>query len=91
MSTATMHVTISGFVQGVGFRYFVLRNAQALGITGWTRNCPDGRVEVVAQGREDDLRILLEDLRKGPMRSAVSDIRVTWEQQDSQYNSFEIR
>jgi acylphosphatase len=82
---------VSGFVQGVGFRYFVLRHAEALGISGWARNCPDGRVEVLAQGREVDLRMLLEDLRTGPMRSGVTDLRVTWEKTDTLFNTFEIR
>ncbi|MCZ7555601.1 MAG: acylphosphatase [Bacteroidia bacterium] len=86
-----MHVSISGFVQGVGFRYFVLRIAEGLSINGWVRNCADGRVEVLAQGREIDLRILLEDLRKGPMRSAVADVRVTWEESENVFQTFEIR
>lgn len=86
-----MRVHISGFVQGVGFRYFVLRTAEALGINGWVRNCADGRVEVLAQGGEADLRILLDDLRKGPMRSAVADVRVTWEESETMFQTFEIR
>ena len=57
---------ISGRVQGVGYRYFVQRAAVALGLTGYARNLPDGRVEVYAVGGEDALSELSGALRQGP-------------------------
>jgi acylphosphatase len=57
---------IGGRVQGVGFRYFAQRAASRLGLTGYTRNLDDGRVEVYAVGSEEKLSELAGQLRKGP-------------------------
>ena len=50
-----LHGTVHGDVQGVGFRYFLMREAQRLGLRGWVRNRDDGTVEFVAEGSRDDL------------------------------------
>jgi acylphosphatase len=63
---------VVGRVQGVGYRYFVLRQAEALGLTGYARNRPDGSVEVVAEGAEGLLAQLEESLREGPSFSMVT-------------------
>ncbi len=63
---------VHGRVQGVGYRYFVLRQAEALGLTGFTRNRADGSVEVVAEGGEQALADLEDRLRTGPSFSEVS-------------------
>jgi acylphosphatase len=55
-----------GHVQGVGYRYFVMQQAQALGVTGYARNLPDGTVEVVAEGRDEALADFEARLRDGP-------------------------
>ena len=68
---------VSGRVQGVGFRYFVLRRAQALGLTGWTRNLEDGAVEVRAWGGEGDLAKLGELLATGPRSAKVTNVETT--------------
>ena len=65
---------VNGRVQGVGYRYFVLREAEALGITGFARNLPDGRVEVVAEGPADILGDFEARLRKGPAFAHVADV-----------------
>jgi acylphosphatase len=62
---------VSGSVQGVGFRYFVQRKARSLGLTGWTRNLDDGRVEVYAVGHEKALRELGAALHVGPQLARV--------------------
>ena len=62
---------IQGTVQGVGFRYFVIHCAGRLGLKGWTRNLPDGRVEVVAQGDEAAVGRLAADLEEGPPAARV--------------------
>ena len=54
-----LHSRIEGYVQGVGFRYFVLEKAQDLGLTGWVRNCTNGDVEVLAEGTREQLEKLL--------------------------------
>jgi acylphosphatase len=57
---------IHGRVQGVGYRYFALREAEALGLSGFARNLPDGRVEVVAEGSDATLQKLEARLKEGP-------------------------
>ena len=65
---------VLGRVQGVGFRYFVLREAQRLGVTGFARNRPDGSVEVVAEGSDETLAELEGRLREGPSFSTVAGV-----------------
>ncbi|HXF04979.1 MAG TPA: acylphosphatase [Blastocatellia bacterium] len=68
----TRRFIISGRVQGVGFRYFALRQAERYGITGYVRNLDDGRVEVLAQGEEADVAAFLDVLRQGPPLARVT-------------------
>ncbi len=65
---------VAGQVQGVGFRYFVQRRAAALGLTGWVRNLPDGRVEVLGQGPDEALAELARALGHGPQRAIVTGV-----------------
>ena len=65
---------VSGRVQGVGYRYFVLRAAATLGLRGFARNQPDGSVEVVAEGGAEALADLEARLREGPAFAAVEDV-----------------
>jgi acylphosphatase len=66
-----LHFLIQGRVQGVGFRWFVQREASELELRGWVRNTEDGDVEVVASGANDDLSELRVSLRRGPRGSRV--------------------
>ena len=66
-----MRYLISGLVQGVGFRWFVARHARSLGLGGYARNLPDGRVEVVVTGPEEALPALERLLRAGPAGAQV--------------------
>jgi len=68
------HYLVKGRVQGVGFRWFVHREAEPLGLRGWVRNTEDGHVEVVAAGDAAQLRSLAEALRRGSRGSRVDDI-----------------
>lgn len=63
---------VTGRVQGVGFRWFVRKHGLALGLRGWVRNLPDGRVEAVAAGEEGALARLEAALREGPPGAAVT-------------------
>jgi acylphosphatase len=65
---------VNGRVQGVGYRYFVLREAEVLGIAGFARNLPDGRVEVVAEGPDDALGRFEDRLRQGPAFATVNSV-----------------
>lgn len=78
---------VSGMVQGVGFRMFVQREANKLGIGGYTRNLFDGRVEVFATGTASQLTALKAALERGPRLSMVSGVREEEAHPDSQYNS----
>ena len=61
-------------VQGVGYRYFALRAAERLGVTGYAKNLPDGRVEVYAVGSESALAKLRAELERGPQGALVSSV-----------------
>ncbi len=87
----TMHVVISGLVQGVGFRYFAMQKARELGVRGFVRNLYTGEVEVVAQAKEGMLDVFLGALRIGPRSAHVSDIRLDWQDDTEMYDSFDIR
>ena len=69
-----LHFLVQGRVQGVGFRWFVCREAGELELRGWVRNTEDGDVEVVAAGHQEDLDELRASLRKGPRGSRVDRI-----------------
>jgi acylphosphatase len=70
----TRRYLISGRVQGVGFRWFVEREAAQLGVTGWVRNCDNGEVEVMATGTPDQLRSLRQKLQQGPRAARVDHV-----------------
>jgi acylphosphatase len=65
---------VFGRVQGVGFRYFVVRQAEALGLSGWVRNLPDGNVEALAAGEEGAIEAFEGRLWSGPPRAQVSEV-----------------
>jgi acylphosphatase len=69
---ASYRYLISGHVQGVGYRYFTLRAAEALGVSGFARNLEDGRVEVIAEAGDDALAAFEDKLRLGPSFSSVT-------------------
>ena len=66
-----LHFLIRGRVQGVGFRWFVEREARAIGVSGWVRNCEDGSVEVMATGTPEQQRSLRSKLRQGPRAARI--------------------
>jgi acylphosphatase len=68
---------VSGMVQGVGFRWFVARHARSLGLGGYARNLPDGRVEVVVCGPDEALPELEQLLRAGPANAQVDKVERT--------------
>jgi len=70
----TRHYIVSGRVQGVGFRWFVEREAVQSGITGWVRNCNNGDVEVMATGTADQHRWLRQKLQQGPRAARVDHV-----------------
>jgi acylphosphatase len=80
-----------GRVQGVGFRYFVWREAEALGVDGWVRNRADGTVEALARGTTEELDRLRDRIQEGPRWSRVMSVSVTDEADQDVAQGFEIR
>jgi acylphosphatase len=85
-----LHAVVTGMVQGVGFRYFVLRCANALSLTGCVRNLPEGQVEVFAEGSHDRLEQLQSFLESGPSRSIVMNVSVAYAPATGQFTDFQI-
>ena len=81
---------VRGRVQGVGFRWFVEREAHILGIAGWVRNNADGSVEVLAQGTRDQLSGLRSRLREGPRAARVENVDELEAKPSIGINSFRI-
>ena len=75
---ARVHLHVSGLVQGVFFRQSTVDEARRLGVAGWVRNLPDGRVEVLAEGGKAALDGLVAFCRRGPPAARVEDVAATW-------------
>ena len=82
---------VRGSVQGVGFRWFVQREAARLDLEGWVANQSDGSVEVVAEGVQDALGLLVLQLWEGPSGSSVSDVEIRHEPARGNIVGFGIR
>ena len=91
MPNYAFRAVIRGEVQWVGFRAFTERQAGRLGLTGFVHNLLDGAVEVMAEGDETSLKILLEELHQGPRAARVEEVSVTWQQATGKYKDFQIR
>jgi len=85
------HVFISGRVQGVFFRYETKRIALRLGVSGWIRNLPDGRVEAVFEGEKSDVEEMIRFCHVGPPGAIVKNVKVIWEQPTGEFRGFQIR
>jgi acylphosphatase len=70
------HVIVTGKVQGVWFRAWTKEQADARGLAGWVRNCPDGSVEAVLSGKDAAVEELIDALHHGPRAAHVTDVRV---------------
>jgi acylphosphatase len=86
-----IHVYISGRVQGVFFRSFVRSQANLKDLTGWVRNLPDGRVEIVAEGDSDRIDDFLGLVRAGPNGARVENVEVKDETPSHKFQEFSIR
>ncbi len=86
-----LDAVVSGRVQGVGFRYFVVERARRLAVSGWVANLPDGSVRCVAEGREQVLRELLGGLWNGPGGAHVSSVSDRWGPATGEFRGFEVR
>jgi acylphosphatase len=86
-----LDATVIGRVHGVGFRYFVWREATGLGLTGWVANEADGSVRCVAEGPRADLDAFLELLREGPPAAIVERVSNAWMPATGSFATFGVR
>jgi acylphosphatase len=86
-----VHLHVSGLVQGVFFRQYTKQKAQRLGVSGWIRNLPDGRVEAVFEGEDSAVKEIVEISRKGPSNAKVENVEVEWENFMGEFNGFSVR
>ncbi|MDQ6719860.1 MAG: acylphosphatase [Candidatus Dormibacteraeota bacterium] len=90
MESERLHGVIKGDVQGVGFRYFLIRRAESLGLKGWVTNRDDGAVEFVAEGRRRELEQLERAAREGPRMARVTAVEVKWSNATGGLDRFDI-
>jgi acylphosphatase len=86
-----LEATVRGRVQGVGYRYYVLRRARALGLAGWVANEPDGTVRMVVEGSEKAIDRLHDALRDGPPGAIVDDVLAVRMPGTGMFDGFAIR
>ena len=86
-----LEATVRGRVQGVGFRYYVVKRASQLGLTGWVANEPDGSVRCVAEGPAAEVDALEAILRNGPIGSVVHDVAVVRMPATGRFAGFTVR
>ena len=89
MTTPVLHLRIQGIVQGVSYRWHMVRTARRLGVTGWVRNRADGTVEAMVAGPQDALDQIVAWARRGPDGAVVRHVNVT--PGDGEYDDFEQR
>lgn len=82
------HVTVSGVVQGVGFRDWTARRASSLGLTGWVKNVDDGRVEAVFEGSEIHVAEMIQAAHRGPSLARVDTVEVTYQDYSGGFEDF---
>ncbi len=86
-----LRLLIHGRVQGIGFRFSTVRQAQKLDLTGWVRNNPDGTVEIVTEGEKENLQKLLAWCQRGPLLAQVDKIDTSWEEATGEFENFDLQ
>jgi len=90
MSKKRVHIIYSGIVQGVGFRWAAERAAISVNVTGWVNNLPDGSVEVMAEGQDENIVLMIDKIKK-IMGHNIQATNVTWMDFTGEFKSFNIR
>jgi acylphosphatase len=85
------HIVVQGLVQGVGFRYYVHRQAATFGLLGFTANLIDGSVEIEVEGNRSSIEEFIRLAKVGPRSAQVTNLMIEWKDFHGRYSSFEIR
>ena len=85
-----LEIRVTGTVQGVAFRWHTRARARELGLVGWVRNLPDGRVHLLAEGPREDLERLLLWCRQGPPSARVRELAPRWSAATGEFDGFRI-
>ena len=91
MSYSLAEIIITGTVQGVGYRYFCLKEATKLNLKGWVKNLSDGSVLIRVVGNKNSIELFCKSLQIGPYTSIVKQVECTYITPQENYNSFEIK
>lgn len=91
MPKSTVRIIVSGYVQGVGYRYYIYHQAVSLGLTGYAKNLPTGQVEIVASGDRGMIDELLRLARVGPSHASVSGAHLEEIELSEPFKNFGIR
>ncbi len=84
-------IIVNGLVQGVGFRYFVLREAKKLSLNGYVKNLYTGEVLTVVEGEKVVVEEIINKLRVGPIHAAVKHCKVEWQEPKNEFTDFEVK
>jgi acylphosphatase len=84
-------IVVNGLVQGVGFRYFVMREAQKRGLRGFVKNLYSGEVLTVAEGEKAIVEELVKKIKVGPIHASVKSCKVDWQEPKNEFTEFEVR
>ncbi|RMD90943.1 MAG: acylphosphatase [Calditrichaeota bacterium] len=83
-------IIVKGFVQGVGFRWFVYKIATDLNLKGYVKNLYNGDVEIEVEGERGQIEELIKQVKVGPPLSRVTDVRIEWKKCNYKYTTFKI-
>ncbi|MBA4406477.1 acylphosphatase [bacterium] len=84
-------ILVNGLVQGVGFRYFVVRRAEELGLRGYTKNIFSGEVYTVVEGERAIIEDFYDKIKIGPLHAHVKNASIKWSESKNEFTQFEVR
>jgi len=90
MAIRSVKLKISGYVQGVGYRYFCVHQAGLHNICGYARNVSDDSVEVEAEGEEESLKAFIRQLERGPAHADVEKVDAEWHSATGKFTDFYV-
>jgi len=91
MMEVRAEIVVNGLVQGVGYRYYVVREGQKLGLKGYTQNLYTGEVLTVVEGEKAIVEEMIKKLRVGPIHASVKTCKVDWQEPKNEFTDFEVR